>query len=132
MRKAEVISYLANCTYQEFMSTLRQVLPYRVENGIREVPGFGAPQLEDARLVLCLMTRTTRNRDPKRAKRLVWNRWRVGSLLAYPDPHYSDDSDVAGGWPREQSGQCARCRVRFEAATKGGVCPLCGRDVPLT
>ena len=132
MRKEEVVAYLANCTYQEFISTLRQVLPYRVENGIRELPGSGNHQLEDARLVLCLMTRTTRNRDVKHAKQLVWNRWSAGAFLAYPDPDYSDDGNMAEGWPREQQGQCSRCKVRFNAATKGGICPLCGREIRLT
>lgn len=135
VRKQEVISYLANCSYQEFMSTMREVLPARPETGLHPESlrphrwPFGKMEF---RLVLCLFARRTTNKDPLHARRLTWTPWRLYTTLAYPDRAYSDDGNVAGGWPLEQYGHCPECKMELNAATKGGICPLCGSEVGLS
>ena len=131
LRQQEVVSYLLNCNYHEFMTVMRQVIPAREENGIRELT-FPNKRLWDLRLVLCLMNRETKNRDVDQAKHKTWKPWHIESFLAYPHYAYSDDINIAGGWPLEQGGECHRCKVRFNAATRGAICPLCGEDISLT
>jgi hypothetical protein len=131
LRQQEVVSYLLNCNYHEFMTIMRQVLPAREENGIRE-GSHPVKYLWDLRLVICLMGRETKSRDVEQGKHRIWKRWHVEDFLAYPHFYYPEDIDIAGGWPLEQSGECRPCKVRFSAATKGAVCPLCGDDLGLT
>jgi hypothetical protein len=93
---------------------------------------LGRQHAIDRRLVLCLFARRSKNQEFQRARRRVWTAWHLETPLAYPSPGYPDTEDVAGGWPLEQEGDCPWCKVRFCAATKGAVCPLCGEVIGLT